>query len=56
MADMPDVAVAAVAVVCLEGKIDMVSRAVFQLFLTGLDAPGPPGSDDLHIRSQSLDA
>ena len=56
VADMPDIAVAAIAVVGLEGKIDVMSRAIFQLLLTGLDIPGSPGSNDLHLGSQRLDA
>ena len=58
MADMPDIAVAAVAVAVVKGKINAVLLAVFDLILTGLHFPyigHTPGSNDLDIRSQSLD-
>ena len=58
MTDVPDIAVAAVAVAVIEGKIDAVLLAVFNLILTGLHFPyigHTPGSDDLDVGSQSLD-
>ena len=58
MTDVPDIAVAAVAVAVIEGKIDAVLLAVFNLILTGLHFPyigHTPRSDDLDVGSQSLD-
>ena len=59
MADVPQVAVTAVAVAAVERKINAVLLAVFDLIFTGLHGPyisHTPWSDDLEIRSQSLDA
>ena len=58
MADVPQVPVTAVAGIGREGKMDAVLLAVRDLILTGLHGPDighSPGSDDLQIRSQSLD-
>ncbi len=57
MADMPQVAIAAVAGICRKRKIDAVCLTVFDLGLTGIHSPfvAPPGSDDLQVRSQRLD-
>ena len=59
MADVPEVAVAAVAVACVEWKVDAVLLAVFDLFFAGIHGPyirHSPWSDDLKIRRQRLDA
>ena len=59
MGDVPEVAVTAVALAHGERKIDAVLLAVLDLILTGLHGPDichSPGSDDLQVRSQSLDA
>ena len=55
MADVPDIAVTAVAVIFLERKLDVVFCTVFQLIFTGFDIPDSPRSDDLHIRSEGFD-
>ena len=47
VADMPDIAVAAIAVIGLEGKIDVMCRAIFLLLLTGLDIPCSLEGNDL---------
>ncbi len=59
MADVPQVSVAAVAVGCVERKIDIVLLAVLDLFFTGIHGPyigHSPGSDDLEVGCQGLDA
>ena len=59
MGDMPEVAVAAVAVGGVEGKIDTLGDTVVDLVLAGLEGPEighAPRSDDLQVRSQGLDA
>ena len=59
MADVPEVPVAAVAVACVERKINAVLFAVCDLIFPGLHGPQighSPGSNDLDIRSQSADA
>ena len=58
VADVPEVPVTAVAVAVIEGKVDAVFLAVFDLVFTGLHCPDvghTPGSDDLQIRSQGFD-
>ena len=58
MADVPQVAVAAVAVFCVEREINAVCFAVFDLIFAGLHGPEvchTPWSDDLDVRSESLD-
>ena len=57
VADMPDVAVTAVAGVCGERKMNAVCLAVCDLILAGLHGPlvVSPCSDNLEIRSESLD-
>jgi len=57
--DVPQVAVAAVAVGMVEGKIDALALAVFDFIFTGLELPDvghAPRSDDADVRSQGLDA
>ena len=59
MADVPEVAVAAVAVAVVERKYDAMLLTEFDLILTGLHFPyisHTPRSDDLQIRGESLDA
>ena len=59
MGDVPEVAVAAVAVGGVKGKIDALGDTVVDLVLAGLEGPEighTPRSDDLQVRSQSLDA
>ena len=55
MADVPDIAVTAVAVIFLERKLDVVFCTVFQLIFTGFDIPDSPRSDDLQIWSKCFD-
>ena len=55
---MPQVAVTAVAVLCVKGKVDAVLAAVLDLVFPGLHGPQvchTPWSDDLDIRSQRFD-
>ena len=55
---MPQVPVAAVALAVVEGQIDAVLTAVFDLVLAGLHGPHvshTPGGDDGQIRGESLD-
>ncbi len=58
VADVPEVAVAAVAAVSGEGQFDAVGLAVCDLGLTGIHIPlgASPGGDDLEVGSQGLDA
>ena len=56
---MPQVSVTAVAVACIERKIDAVFVTVFNLIFPGLHGPyvgHSPRSDDLQIRSKGFDA
>ena len=58
VADVPQVAVAAVAVLRIKGKINAVLLAVLDLILAGLHGPDichTPRSDNLQIRSESFD-
>ena len=58
MADVPQVAVAAVAAVCREGQVNAVCLAVCDLGFTGIHVPlgASPCSDNVEVGSQSLDA
>ena len=58
VADVPEVPVTAVAAVGGEGKLDAVRLAVRDLGFTGVHGPlgASPGSDDIEVGSQSLDA
>ncbi len=58
VADVPEVAVAAVAAVRGEGEIDAMLLAVFDLGFTGVHVPliAAPCGNDLEIGSKSLDA
>ena len=58
MADVPQVAVTAVAVAVVKRKVDTMFLAVLNLVITGLHGPyisHSPRSDDLQVRSQSFD-
>ena len=59
MADVPEVAVTAVALGMIERKVNAVCLAVFDFIFPRLECPEvchTPGSDDFDIRSESLDA
>ena len=58
VADVPEVAVPAVAGICGEGQVDAVGSAVFDLGFAGIQRPlvVSPGCDDPDIGSQGLDA
>ena len=58
MADVPQVTVTAVAVLCVKWKINSMSFTVINLVFTGLHCPyicHTPWSDDLDVRSKSFD-
>ena len=58
MGDVPEVTVTAVRLVDREGQVNAMCFGIVDLILTRLHVPLiiPPGSNDLDIRSQSLDA
>ena len=59
MTDVPQVAVAAVAVFCIKRQVNAMLFAVFNLVFTGLHGPDichTPRRDDLDIRRKRLDA
>ncbi len=59
MTDVPDVAVPAVAVAGIKGKVNAVRLAVGDFVFPGFHGPyirHSPGSDDLQVGSQSLNA
>ena len=58
MADVPQVTVTAVAVLCVKWKINSMSFTIIDLVFTGLHCPyicHTPWSDDLDVRSKSFD-
>ena len=57
MADMPDISVTAVRLICSERKINAVCLTILNLCLTGIHTPSviTPWSDYLDIRSECLD-
>ena len=59
MADVPQIPVTAVAVRCVEGKIDAMCVDIGDLVFTGLHFPyvrHSPGSNDPDVGSKGLDA